>query len=59
MGLMIDQIESLKDAQLDLEGVYDYANKYMGLVAKNIPKNKWRVVLKWSTKVTDNCILEE
>lgn len=59
MGHMLDQIEALTDAQLELEGIYDYANKYINLVGKNIPKNKWRVVLKWSTKVTDNCVIEE
>jgi len=44
MGFMLDQIEKLKDAQLELENVYAYSNKYMRLVDKNIQKNnKWRV----------------
>lgn len=59
MSSMQDQIEKLIDAQLALENVYDYSDKYYRLVKKNIPKNKWRVVLKWSTKVTDNCVIEE
>lgn len=59
MGNMINQIEHLTDAQMDLENVFDYSQKYLRLVNKNIPKRKWRVALKWSTKVSDNCLLEE
>lgn len=60
MGNMIDQIEALADAQRSLENVYSYSNKYLRLVDKNVKKaNKWRVILKWSTKVSSNCILEE
>ena len=60
MNNMLDQIESLTDAQRDLENVYSYSNKYLALVDKNVKKgNKWRVILKWSTKVSQNCLLEE
>lgn len=61
MGTMIDQIDALKDAQMDLENVYSYANKYLNLVNKNLnkPDGNWRTILKWSAKVADNCVLEE
>ena len=60
MDSMIDQIEALTDAQRDIENFYSYSNKYLRLVDKNIKKaNKWRVILKWSTKVSSNCLLEE
>jgi hypothetical protein len=60
MFKMIDEIEALTDAQRDLENVYSYSNKYLDTVDRNVKKgNKWRVILKWSTKVSDNCVLEE
>ena len=35
-------------------------NKYLRLVDQNVKKGgKWRVILKWSTKVSENCLLEE
>ena len=60
MDNMIDQIESLADAQRDLENTYAYSNKYLRYVEKNVNSgNKWRVILKWSTKISQNCLLEE
>jgi len=42
-----------------LENKYRYANDKMRLVTKNIPKGKWRVWLKWSTKFALDCANEE
>jgi hypothetical protein len=55
MGSFIDQIELLTDAQRTLENNYRYGSDKMRLVTKNIPKGKWRVWLKWSTKFALAC----
>jgi len=59
MNAMIDSIEGLADSQRELENKYYYVNKYMRLVNKNVSKKKWRVVLKWSEKISSDCIEEE
>lgn len=43
-----------------VEQYYEIAGKYFGTVDRNVQKgNKWRVILKWSTKVSDSCLSEE
>ena len=57
---MLDQIEELTDAQRDLENSYSYMNKYMRLTDSKIQGGaKWRVILKYSNKVANGCLLEE
>jgi len=59
MGQMIDQIEALTDAQRLIENYYTYADKYVKKVGEKIPGGKWRVVLKWSTKISNACQEDE
>jgi hypothetical protein len=60
MSTMLDQIEELTDAQRDLENSYSYMNKYMRLTDSKIQGGaKWRVILKYSNKVANGCLLEE
>jgi len=42
-----------------LENYYNYADKYLKKVGEKIPGGKWRVVLKWSTKVSHACVEDE
>lgn len=59
MGYMLDQIEALTDSQRLLENYYSYSDKYLRKVGEKIPGGKWRVVLKWSTKVSNACMEDE
>lgn len=60
MDSMIDEIDSLTDAQRELGAVYKYANKYMVKVHDHFNKgSKYRIPLKWSLKVSHNCYEEE
>lgn len=59
MGNMIDQIEELADGARDIENYYAYADKYLSKTGEKIAGGKWRVVLKWSTKVSNACLEDE
>ena len=58
-GLFIDQIEALADSQRLIESYYAYADKYLAKVGDKIAGGKWRVVLKWSTKIGNACLEDE
>lgn len=60
MNNMIDQIDGMVDAQNKLENYFSYAHKYMQTVERNLRADqKWRVPLKWSTKISNNCLETE
>lgn len=60
MNNLIDQVDGLVDAQIKLDNYYSYSHKYMQTVARNLrDTQKWRVPLKWSTKVSNNCLADE
>lgn len=56
MDTFISQIDALIDVQRPIENYYSYADKYITKVGDKIEGGKWRVVLKWSTKVGDACV---
>lgn len=57
MGQFIDQIEALTDSQRDIENHYAYTDKYLAKVGEKLSSDeKWRVALKWSTKVSNACV---
>jgi len=60
MGQFIDQIEALTDNQRTIENYYAYTDKYLAKVGEKLTSdNKWRVALKWSTKVSNACVEDE
>jgi hypothetical protein len=59
MNSMIDQLDLLAEAQIDVENYYLYADKYLRLTGSKIPGGKWRTMLKWSTKVSNACLEDE
>lgn len=56
---MLDQIDALTDAQRLIENYYAYTGKYLAKVGDKIPGGKWRVMLKWSTKIGVACLEDE
>lgn len=42
-----------------IENYYAYVDKYLAKVGEKIPGGKWRVMLKWSTKIGVACFEDE
>lgn len=59
MGSMIDIVDDLTQAQRELESVYLYSTKQMRLMSKAIPRNKWKVLLKYQTRIGKKCLAGE
>jgi len=55
-GAMIDVIDGLTDAQRDIVSVNKYQVKQLRLMGKRLSEPRWKMQLKYSTRVGAKCL---
>lgn len=59
-GYFLDQMNTLTASQMLVQNYYAYADKYLTKVDGKVNSGeKWRVMLKWSTKISNACLEDE
>ena len=58
-GAMIDVIDGLTDAQRETVSVNKYQVKQLRLMGKRLSEPRWKMQLKYSTRVTKKCLASE